>query len=631
MLQKIHDRLTGWVAYLVLGGVAGVFALWGINWTTRTPDYAAKVNGTEIPANQVRDAYQRRLAELDRQANGTVDDAARAALKKKVLDEFVAQEALITRVHSLGYRVSSADVLAAESQIPAFQVGGKFDPAHAIALLQANGQSIDQVEATIRRQIQLNQFADALNLSAFATPAEVDRVEALLHEQREIGWIQIPSAPYAASATPTDQQVQAYYQAHPGAYMTPETVDLRYIELSLAKLAAAVPVGDAQLRAYYEDQKAKNPQDFVQPEERRVSHILIAVSNPKDDAAAKAKAERIYQLAAGGADFAALARKYSQDPGSAQQGGDLGWNDRKAWVKPFADAAFGMKVGQIVGPVKTQFGYHIIKLVGIKPASVKTFEQSKAQLTAEYRRAQADKEFNHLEDKLADAALQNPTDIDAAARKTGLPVQTIPGFTRQSGGGPFLHVQPVIDAAFSPDVLDGNLSSLVQVSKDDAIVVLSTNHQMPRLEPLSAVHDAVVAAWKQRRGTELALAAAQAAEKSLAAGQTWTEVAKSLKLGAQAPRFVSREEPSVPIEIRRDSFDAPKPKLAPFYRAIALHDGDAAVFGVDAVRQDPSANGSDKPLIARELAATYAGEEAQAYATAARAHAKVVLNPKAID
>ena len=631
MLQKIHDQMTGWVAYLILGGVAGVFVLWGINWTMRTPDYAAKVNGTEIPANQVRDAYQRRLAALDRQANGNVDDAARAALKKKVLDQFVAEEAMITRVHALGYRVSSADVLAAESQIPAFQVGGKFDPAHAIALLQANGQSIDQVEAMIRRQIQLNQFADALNLSAFATPAEVDRVEALLHEQREIGWIEIPSAPYAASATPTDPQVQAYYQAHPSQYMTPETVDLSYIELSLAKLAAAVPVGDAQLRAYYEEQKAKNPQDFVQPEERRVSHILIAVSNPKDDAAAKAKAEKIYRLAVGGANFAALARQYSQDPGSASQGGDLGWNDRKAWVKPFADAAFSMKVGQIVGPVKTQFGYHIIKLVGIKPASVKTFEQSQAQLATEYRRAQADKEFNHLEDKLADAALQNPTDIAAAARKTGLPVQTIPGFTRQNGGGPFLHVQPVIDAAFSADVLDGNLSSLVQVSKDDAIVVLSTNHQLPRLKPLAAVHDAVVAAWQQQRGTALALAAAQAAEKSLAAGQTWAQVAKSLKLTAQPPRFVSREEPSVPIEIRRDAFDAPKPKLAPIYRAIALHDGNAAVFGVDAVRQDPAATGADKPLIARELAAAYAGEEAQAYATAARAHAKVVLNPKAID
>ncbi|HVC02312.1 MAG TPA: SurA N-terminal domain-containing protein [Steroidobacteraceae bacterium] len=631
MLQKIHDKLTGWVAYVILGGVAAVFVLWGINWTLGAPDYAAKVNGSAIPANEVREAYQRQLAKLERADNGTVDDATRNALKRRVLDEFVAEEALITRVQSLGYRVRNADVLAAEAQIPAFQVAGKFDPDHAVALLQAEGRSIAQVESEIRRQIQLQQLDDAMRISAFATPTEVDRVEALMHEQRDIGWITIAAAPFVASATPTDADLQAYYEAHRRGYMTPETVDLRYIELSLEKIAAGIPVTDAQLHAYFEDQKAKNPQNFVQPEERRVSHILIAVTNPKDDAAAKAQAEAVFKRAESGEDFAKLAKEYSQDPGSAKQGGDLGWNDRKSWVTPFADAAFSMKVGQIMGPVKTRFGYHILKLVGIRPAAVETFEQSKAALEAQYRRSRADETFNHLEDKLADAALQNPTDIDAAARKTGLPVQVIAGFTRATGGGAFLNLKPVIDAAFSPDVLDGNLSSLVQVSKDDAIVVLATNHQLPRQKPLAAVRGDVIAAWKKQRGAELALAAAEAARKQLVAGATWPAVAKSLHVPPQLPRFVAREDPSVPLTIRRDAFEAPKPDLEPYYRATSLSDGDAVVFGLDAVRQDPNASGTDKPLIARELAMTYASAEAQAYAAAARADAKVVLNPKAID
>ncbi len=632
MLQKIHDKLTGWVAYLVLGAVAAVFVLWGINWTLGAPDYAAKVNGSAIPANEVRDAYQRQLAELDKQANGgTVDDAARSALKKRVLEQFVAEEALITRVQRLGYRVSNADVLAAEAQIPAFQVAGKFNPDHAVALLQSEGRSISQVESIIRRQIQLQQLDNAMRLSAFATPADVDRVEALMHEQREIGWIEVAAAPFVASATPTDADVQSYYAAHKKDYMTPETVDLRYIDLSLAKIAAAVPVTDAQLRAYFADQKSKNPQNFVQPEQRRVSHILIAVTNPKDDAAAKAKAEAILKQAESGANFAKLAEKYSQDPGSAKQGGDLGWNDRSAWVKPFAKAAFSMKVGQIMGPVKTQFGYHIIKLVGIRPAVEKTFAQSKADLESQYRRNQADRIFNHLEDKLADAALQNPTDINAAARKTGLPVEVIPGFTRVSGGGPFQGSQPVIAAAFSADVLDGNLSSLVQVSKDDAVVLLSTHHQLPQQKPLDTVRAAVIAAWKAQRGAQLALAAATTAEQQLAAGQPWPAVAKSLHASAQLPRFVAREDPSVPLPIRRDAFEARKPKIKPYFRAIGLGNGDAAVFGLEAVRQDPNANGADKPMIARELAMAYASEEGQAYAAAARAAAKVVLNPQVLD
>ena len=631
MLQKIHDKLTGWVAYVLLGAIAAVFVLWGINWTLGTPDYAAKVNGSEIPTGEVREAYQRQLADLEKRSNGNADTAALDALKKQVIEQFVAQEALISRVQSLGYRVSNADVLAAEAQIPAFQVGGKFDPDHAIALLHSEGRSVAEIENMIRRQIQLQQLDTAMRTTSFATPAEVELVSALMHEQREIGWIQVPAAAYAAAATPTDADIQGYYNAHKALYMTPETVDLRYVELSREKLAAAVQVSDAQLHAYYDDQKAKNPQNFIQPEERRVSHILIAVTDPKDDAAAKAKAEAIYKRAAAGEDFAKLAQKYSQDPGSAKQGGDLGWNDRKAWVAPFAQAAFAMKVGQIEGPVKTQFGYHILKLDGIRPAAVKTFDQSKGDIEVEYRNGQADHEFNDLQDKLADAALQNPTDIDAAARKAGLPVQQILGFSRTSGGGAFVNSKPVIDAAFSPEVLDGNLSSVVAVSKGDGVVLLATNHQLPQQKPLAAVRADVIAAWKKQRGSELALAAAQDAAKRLAAGATWQDVGKSLNAAPQLPRFVGREDQTAPITIRRLAFEAPKPAGKPEYRAAALDGGDAAVFSVDAVREDPSANGSDKPMLARELAMETASQEAQAYAAAARSLAKVVINPKAID
>ncbi|MDE2347575.1 MAG: SurA N-terminal domain-containing protein [Gammaproteobacteria bacterium] len=631
MLQKIHDKLTGWVAYVVLGAIAAVFVLWGINWSLGNADYAAKVNGIEIPTNEVRDAYQRQLGELEKRTNGNADPAALDALKKQVIEQFVAQEALISRVQSLGYRVSNADVLAAEAQIPAFQVGGKFDPDHAIALLRSEGRSVDEIENMIRRQIQLQQLDSAMRTTAFATPAEVDRVSALMHEQREIGWISVPAAAYAAAATPTDADIQAYYNAHKAEYMTPETVDLRYVELSREKLAAAVQVTDAQLHAYFDEQKAKNPQNYVQPEERRVSHILIAVTNPKDDAAAKAKAEAIFKRAESGEDFAKLAEEYSQDPGSAKQGGDLGWNDHTAWVAPFAAAAFAMKVGEIEGPVKTQFGYHILKLVGVRPATVKTFDQSKSDLAAEYRDSQADREFNDLQDKLADAALQNPTDISAAAHEAGLPVQQILGFSRANGGGAFANSKPVIDAAFSPEVLDGNLSSVIAVSKGDGVVLRATNHEMPQQKPLAAVRADVIVAWKKQRGSELALAAAQDAAKRLTAGETWQIVGKSLNAAPLLPRFVGREDQTAPITIRRLAFESPKPAGKPVYRADMLGDGDAAVFSIDAVREDPSANGADKPMLARELAMESASQEAQAYAAAARALATVVVNPKAID
>ncbi|HUX74645.1 MAG TPA: SurA N-terminal domain-containing protein [Steroidobacteraceae bacterium] len=631
MLQKIHDRLTGWLAYVVLGAVAAVFVLWGINWTLGTPNYAAKVNGREIPVNEVRQAYQQQLAKLDRSANGNVDQATRSALKKKVIESFVDDEALISRLQAQGYRVSDAEVLAAESQIPAFQVNGKFDEEHAVALLKAEGRSIPQIESMIRRQVQLQQLDEAMRGSSFATPSDVDRIDGLLNEQREIGWLQVPAAGYAAAATPSAADIQAYYDAHKSAYMTAETVDLHYIEISLAKLAAQVPVTDAQLRAYFEDQKKKNPQAYVQPEERRVSHILIAVANPKDDAAAKAKAQAILKRAEAGADFAKLAQKYSQDPGSAKQGGDLGWGERTIWVAPFSAAAFSMKVGEIRGPVKTQFGYHIIKLVGIRPASVKTFEQSKSDLQAAYRQSEAERRFNDLQDKLADAALQNPTDIDATARKAGLAVQEIANFSRSGGGGALGSSKAVIDAAFSGDALDGNLSSIIAVNKGDGIVLRSTDHKLPQQKPLAEVQADVIGAWKKQRGNELALAAAKDCARKLQGGADWQSVAKSLKLTAELPRFVGRSDPSVPVTIRRIAFESPHPAGKPLYRAVALGDGYAAVFGLSAVRQNPQAGGADKPMLARELAMQYAAAESQSYAAAARADAKVVVNPKAID
>ena len=374
MLQTIHDKLKGWLAGVVLGAIALVFVFWGINWTMSAPTYAAKVNGVEIGSNDVRQAYQQQLAQYERQANGTLDEAQRNEIKKHVLDEFVDSEALVSRADDLGYRVSDQELLAAMAQVPAFQVDGKFDQAHAVAVLKAQGRSIAEIETLFRRDVKLRQLDMALGSSSFVTATELKQLRALTRQQRELAWLNVAAAKYAAEATPDDAAVKAYYDAHKSNYMTPETINLRYVEISLDALAAKVSVDDAQLKAYFEEQKTKMPERYAQAEQRRVRHILLQVTDPKDDAAVKTKADAILTRAQGGEDFAKLAKEFSQDPGSAQQGGDLGWSDRKAWVAPFADAAFSMKEGEIRGPVKTQFGYHILKLDGIQPATVKTFE-----------------------------------------------------------------------------------------------------------------------------------------------------------------------------------------------------------------------------------------------------------------
>jgi peptidyl-prolyl cis-trans isomerase D len=631
MLQSIHDKLKGWVAGLVLGAIGLVFVFWGINWTLSAPTYAAKVNGTEISANEVRQAYQQQLAQIQRQSNAPPDDAMRNEIRQRVLEQYVDGEALVTRADDLGYRVSDSQLLAEMAKVPALQVDGKFDYAHALAVLNAQGRSPAEIEELFRHDAKLRQLDSALMASSFATPTEMKEYRALTRQQRELAWLTVSAAKYAAGATPDDAAIKAYYDAHKASYMTPETVNLRYVELSLEQLAAKVTVDDAQLKAYYDEQKAKTPERFVQAEQRRVSHILLPVNDPKDDAAVKAKAEGILKRAEGGEDFAKLAKEYSQDPGSAQQGGDLGWSERKVFVGPFADAAFSMKVGEIRGPVKTQFGYHILKLDGIQPATTKTFEQAKTELETEYKRNEAERLFNNAQDQLADAALQNTTDIDVVAKKAGLTVQDVPNFTRSEGGGALGKVPAVIEAAFSSDVLDGHLSSLVEVEKGRGVVLRATDHKLPQQKPLEAVRNDVIAAWKQQRGVELASAAAADAVKRLNAGESWDAVAKSLGATVQAPKFIARSDQDVPMQVRMAAFSSPKPSQKPIYETLSLGDGDAGVLSVSAVREDPNAATSRDGDMRRQYAAQIASGEAQSYAAAARADAKITLNPKAIE
>jgi peptidyl-prolyl cis-trans isomerase D len=632
MLQTIHDRLKGWLAYLVLGAIGLVFIFWGINWTLSAPNYAAKVNGVEIASSDVRQTYQQQLAQSERQSNGQLDDAQRAEIKKRVLDEYVNSEALVTRADELGYRVSDQELLAAMAQIPVFQVDGKFDYAHAVAVLKSQGRSIAEIEALFRRDAKLKQLDNAIGTTSFVTPSEIKRLRELTRQQRELAWLTLPAAKYAADATPDEAAIKSYYDAHKAQYMTPETVNLRYVEISLADLAAKVNVEDAQLKTYYEEQKTKTPERYVQPEQRHVRHILLQVADPKDDAAVKTKADGILKRAQGGEDFAKLAQEFSQDPGSAQKGGDLDWSDRKAYVAPFADAAFSMKEGEVRGPVKTQFGYHILKLEGIRPSSVKTFEQSKPDLEAEYRRSEAERLFNNAQDELADAALQNTTDLDVVARKAGLQVHDVPNFSRTDGGGDVGKSPAVLEAAFSQDVLDGRLSPMIEVEKGRGLVLRATDHVLPQQKSLDAVRSDVVAAWKKQRGTELAAQAASDAVKRLTAGESWDSVAKTLGLTPQAPKFVARADQTVPIEVRRDAFDAPKPSGQPIYSEVPLGNGDAAVLAVSRVREEPSADPkAEQAQLRREFAQEAASDEAQSYAAAARADAKVSVNLQALD
>jgi peptidyl-prolyl cis-trans isomerase D len=281
--------------------------------------------------------------------------------------------------------------------------------------------------------------------------------------------------------------------------------------------------------------------------------------------------------------------------------------------------------------VKTQFGYHILKLDAIQPATEKTFEQARGDLETEYRRNEAERLYNDAADSLADAALQNTTDIDVVARKAGLSVADIPNFSRSEGGGALGKVPGVIEAAFSPDVLDGHLSPIVEVDKGRGVVLHATDHKHPEQKPLDAVRGEVVAAWRKQRGIELASAAAADAAKRLTGGESWDAVVKSLGQSAPPPKFVSRSDQEVPMEIRTAAFMAAKPAQKPTYETVVMSNGDSAIFDLSAVREDPADGGIKEADLRRQVAQRVGQAESQSYAAAARADASVALNPQAIE
>ena len=370
MLQTIRDKITGWFAAVCLGAIAIVFVFWGINLRSVTaPTYAAKVNGERIPLEAARRAWQEQQARFQQMMRSEIPEAFKKQQQQALLDGLIRRTLISERARDLGYRASDRIIAETIMAAPELQVDGKFSRERYAAFLRERGRSETQMEEELRTDIATNHLQAGVIGSAFITPAELARRQALEGEQREIDYVVIPANAFAGTVSVADADVQAWYDAHKSNYMTAETADAQYVELKLSDVEKDINVDEAALKAHYEQVKDQ----FATQERRHARHILISVGEGTDDAAAKKQADEVLAKVKAGGDFAALAKQYSKDPGSAEKGGDLGWASKGMFVGPFEDALFSMSVGEIKGPVKTQFGYHIIKLEEIESGHVKSF------------------------------------------------------------------------------------------------------------------------------------------------------------------------------------------------------------------------------------------------------------------
>jgi len=634
MLQNIRDGLHRhkWLGYIVLGALALVFAAWGaygiVNLNIDNANYAAEAGGQKISIQEARNAWSRQESRLQQSFGGAdIPAVLRDRFQDQVLEGLIRNALMTERTHDLGYRVSDADLQEAIRNEPAFQIEGKYSSEAAKAALAQAGLSIDTFTAEMRSDLQRQQLENGIRATNFMTPRERAQLQSLENEQREVRYAVLPTEKFPGPAV-DDAAVQAYYKAHQAEFMTPESAHLQYAELRLDQVAAQMTVSDADLHAAYE----KNKNTYVVPERRHARHILIAAT--KDDAADKKLADEVYEQAKSGKDFAALAKQYSKDPGSAQNGGDLGWADRTTFVPQFTDALYSMKVGEIHPPVKTQFGYHIIRLDEVQAGKTKTFEEARPELEGEVKKNMATDRFGDIQEQLQTRLEQPGADLDAIAKEFKLQTGDVPQYLRGEGGAPLGATPQLQDLVFGESpVATGRIGGPVLLGDDRLVLVKVLDRKKPEPKPVAEVHDTIVATLKKQNGSEAAMKAAEGAKAKLEGGASFDDVAKELGITVEPARFIARTDPAVPAQIRTTVFDLPKPSGdKPVYRALKLDTGGAAVVDLTKVRVDTTdANKQLEASRIKQEIERQGSEDATAYLEDVRRTADVRKNPKAFE
>jgi peptidyl-prolyl cis-trans isomerase D len=584
MLQSIHDRSQGWIVWIIFGLIILTFALWGVQSYLGVNEQpaVAVVDDVKITQNQYQRALQQQRQRFQSMLGANYDPKLfdTPAVRRNIAEQLINDAVLKKFISDSGMRVGDRQIGETIISIPQFQKNGKFSEELFQNYLRSEGMSQDLMFYRLGSDLIHEQVYRGIVSSGLWTEKEAANESRLLGQKRDLGYMVFDHKNYLKDIKVSDKEIEAYYQANTQQFMTDEQVAVEYIELSIHKLADQIDVTDKEVRNYFEQNKAQ----YVAPEQRRASHILIEVPKGADaetDKKARTKAEDILKQIHGGADFAALARKYSQDPGSAKQGGDLGYFVSGTMTKAFDDKVFSMKKGQISDLVRTEFGYHIIKLTDIKRVE-KTFNQVKKEVTREYKKREAEKQYYDLSEKLANIAYESPDSLAPAADETGLKIKTTGLFGRHSATG-VLAKAKVLETLFNPDVISARQNEVVEISPEQVIVVRIKDHQPAKVKPLPEVHADISILLKANKAKAEARKQAEAVLAEIRSGKSPNKLAKKAGIKWQTKGLLSRTDTAkVESAVLRTAFTLPK-QDKPVSGIATLPAGDVAIVVVNKV------------------------------------------------
>ena len=597
VLQSIRERLTGVLAFTILGILVVPFALVGVNqyFTSSGENIVARVNETEISSNDFNQSfsnYRRRMQSIMGAAYDPVQ-FDQLVVRRQHLDNLIDQELITQAAQSMGLDVDDATLAEEIRQIPAFQIDGQFNADVYQSRLLSQGMTPQQFQAEMRAQFVITELPKNIAESSIATSAEVQEFVGLLDQKRTFNAILVPADTTQPAAGFSEEEIVAWHDSHPEDYQSEEQVIIEYVELDSASLPVGLPPEEDVLRDQFEAQKAR----FISPEQRQVSHILIEVAANASEAeieTARQTAEDLSKRARDGEDFATLAIEYSQDTGSAASGGDLGWVEPGVMVQAFENAMYELSMeAPISEPVQTGFGWHVIQLRDIRESTGMSFEEARPTLVREYEEENAARAFLEQADRLVDLIYEDPTTLESAALVMELPVNVVGPFSRTGGEGVAANPE-VVAAAFSDLVLlQGSVSDPINLDENRLVMIKLKEHLPVALKPLEEVREDIIATLSGNLAREKASTQAKELLASLEEGGTDME-ALATESGLEYARHEAVKRNSfVPDALLvKEVFRLPAPAEGEVIEAVLPTSNGFAIVQLDSVVQGDLESGT---------------------------------------
>ncbi|MGC9457331.1 MAG: SurA N-terminal domain-containing protein [Halothiobacillaceae bacterium] len=631
MLLDIRDKIRGWIAYLIVGLISIPFVLWGVGeyFAGGKDEPVAVVDGREVTAREFDQAYAAQRQQIIQALGGSAsaDMLEQLNIRGQVLDRLIGQTVMAQYTREAGYRAPDDLLVEVIESIDAFKVDGQFNRDQYERLVQMQGMSVAGFEQQLRQDIASEQLNTAVLNTAVGVDPQIDQFVVLRDQTREVGMLRLARADFAESIEPvSEQEVAAYHEANQDRYFRPEQVVVEYIELTPELAAADVQIDPARLEMAYEEHVRRLEDQTL----RSASHILVTLPADADPAERDAALQEIRDARArieDGESFEAVAREVSDDPGSRDQGGSLGTVEPGVMVPAFEEALFALdSVGEISEPVRSEFGYHLIRLDGLEAPEIPGFEEMRAELEADVRRREAEGQFHDLAESLANLAYENPDSLLPASEVLGIEIRRSDRFSRDKGEG-IADFSQLRATAFSTEVLEeGNNSDLVELGANRVVVLRVAERYPAEPLPLEEVADEI----RQTLEDERIEAQMEELAESLAAQVEAGDLAEALPKGVERvdARWVGRQDEALPTAVTRRAFALGRPgEDGPLTDVIPLAGGDIAVAIVSGVREGDASQLSERERneLRRQMAQDAGLREVDALAAALRDMAEVEI------